>query len=87
MLAGIPGFHAEICRSVQDGATTGTEWRWSGTRSDQQAFEVRGVTLFEVTDDQVVAGRLYMEDVEQDVTGIEQAVEALSGRRPQPAQQ
>jgi limonene-1,2-epoxide hydrolase len=87
MLAGIPDFHAEICRSVQDGDTTWTEWRWSGTRGDGQAFEMRGVTLFEVTDDQVVAGRLYMEDVERDVTGIEQAVEALSGRRPRPAQQ
>ena len=78
MLAGIPDFHAEICRSVHDGDTTWTEWRWSGTRSDGQAFEMRGVTLFEVTDDQIVAGRLYMEDVERDVTGIEQAVEALS---------
>ena len=29
MLAGIPDFHAAICRSVQDGATTWTEWRWS----------------------------------------------------------
>jgi len=87
MLAGIPDFCAEICRSVQDGDTTWTEWRWSGTRSDGQAFEMRGVTLFEVTDDQIVAGRLYMEDVERDVTGIEQAVEALSGRRPRPAQQ
>ena len=87
MFAGIPDFHAEICRSVQDGDTTWTEWRWSGTRSDGQAFEMRGVTLFEVTDDQIVAGRLYMEDVERDVTGIEQAVEALSGRRPRPAQQ
>ena len=48
---------------------------------------MRGVTLFEVTDDQIVAGRLYMEDVERDVTGIEQAVEALSGRRPRAAQQ
>jgi hypothetical protein len=28
-----------------------------------------------------------MEDVERDVTGIEQAVEALSGCRPRPAQQ
>lgn len=87
MLAGIPDFHAEICRSVQDGDTAWTEWRWSGSRSDGQAFEMRGVTLFEVTDDQIVAGRLYMEDVERDVTGIEQAVEALSGRRPRPAQQ
>jgi hypothetical protein len=48
---------------------------------------MRGVTLFEIADDQIVAGRLYMEDVERDVTGIEQTVEALSGRRPRPAQQ
>ena len=87
MLAGIPDFRAEICRSVQDGDTTWTEWRWSGTRSDGQSFEMRGVTLFEIADDQIVAGRLYMEDVERDVAGIEQAVEALSGHRPRPAQQ
>ena len=87
MFAGIPNFHAEIRRSVQDGDTTWSEWRWSGSRSDGQAFEMRGVTLFEITDGQIVAGRLYMEDVERDVTGIEQAVEDLSGRRPRSAQQ
>ena len=87
MLAGIPDFRAEIRRSVQDGDTTWTEWRWSGTRGDGQVFEMRGVTLFEVTDGQVVAGRLYLEDVERDVVSIEQAVEDLSGRRPRPAQQ
>jgi limonene-1,2-epoxide hydrolase len=82
MFAGIPDFHAEIRRSVQDGDTTWTEWRWSGTRSDGQPLDVRGVTLFEITDDQIVAGRLYLEDVERDAGNIEQAVEALSGRRP-----
>ena len=41
---------------------------------------MRGVTLFEIADDQIIAGRLYMEDAERDVAGIEQAVEALSGR-------
>jgi limonene-1,2-epoxide hydrolase len=87
MLAGIPDFCAEICRSAQDGDVTWSEWRWSGTRSDGQPFEMRGVTLFEITDGQIVAGRLYMEDVERDVTGIEQTVEALSGRRPRSAQQ
>ena len=70
MFAGIPDFHAEICRSVQDGDTTWTEWRWSGTRSDGLAFEMRGVTLFGVTDGQVVAGRLYLEDVERDVMPV-----------------
>ena len=85
MFAGIPDFHAEICRSVQDGGTTWTEWRWSGTRSDGQAFAMRGVTLFKITDGQIVAGRLYMEDVEREPTGIEQAVQDLSGHRPRPA--
>ena len=87
MLAGIPDFRAEICRSVQDRDTTWTEWRWSGTRSDGQAFQMRGVTLFKVADGQIVAGRLYLEDVEQDAIGIEQAVEDLSGRLPRPAAQ
>ena len=82
MFAGIPDFRAEICRSVQDGDTTWSEWHWSGTRSDGQIFEVRGVTLFQIGDDQIVAGWLYVEDVERDDAGIEDAVEALSGRRP-----
>jgi hypothetical protein len=55
-----------------------------GHRSDGQAFMMRGVTLFEITDDQIVAGRLYMEATEREA-GIEQAVETLSGRRPRPA--
>ena len=84
MFAGIPDFHAEIRRSVEDGDTVWSEWHWSGTRSDGQAFDMRGVTLFQVADDQVAAGRLYMEDVEPDSAGIELTVEALSGRRPQP---
>jgi limonene-1,2-epoxide hydrolase len=87
MFAGVPDLQVEICRSVRDGETTWTEWRWSGTRSDGQAFEMRGVTLFEITGDQIVAGRLYLEEVERDVVDIEQAVEVLSGRRPRPTQQ
>ena len=86
MFAGIHDFHAEIRRSVQDGDTTWTEWRWSGSRHDGQAFAMRGVTLFENSGDQIVAGRLYLEEVEREAVGIEQAVEALSGRQPRPAQ-
>ena len=85
MFAGIPDFHATVTRSVQDGDMTWSEWHWSGTRRDGQAFEVRGVTLFEIVNGQIVAGRLYLEDVERQVVGIEGAVEALSGRRPRGA--
>lgn len=87
MFAGIPDFQAELSRSVDDGDTVWSEWRWSGNRSDGEAFEVRGVVLFEISRDQIVAARLYMEDVTRDVAGIEQAVESLSGRRPRRAEQ
>ncbi len=83
MFEGIPDFRAEVRRSVRDGDTTWTEWRWSGTRGDGQPFEVRGVTLFQVADGQIVAGRLYLEEVETELVSIEQAVEDLSGRRPE----
>jgi hypothetical protein len=52
-----------------------------------QAFGMGGVTLFEISDDQIVAGWLYMEEVERDVVGIEQTVEALSGHRPRSTRQ
>jgi len=82
MFAGIPDFRAELVRSVDDVQITWSEWHWSGTRTDGQAFEMRGVTLFEIADDVIVAGRLYLEDVERDLIGIDEVVETLSGQRP-----
>ena len=84
MFAGIPDFRAELPRSVDDGDLTWCEWVWSGTRTDGLPFEARGVTLFQIRDGHIVAGRLYMEEVEDTPVGIEEAVEGLSGRRPQP---
>ena len=83
MFDGIPDFHAEMLRSVQDGETVWTEWRWTGNRSDGEPFEMRGVTLFEVQQDQIVAGRLYMDEVASEDAAIEDVVQGLSGRRPQ----
>lgn len=85
MFEGIPDFHAELVRSVWDGETVWAEWHWTGSRTDGEPFEVRGVSLFEVHQDQIVAGRLYLEDVVRDDARIEDAVQELSGRRPQGA--
>jgi ketosteroid isomerase-like protein len=64
MFAGIPDVRIELSRVVEDGDTTWCEWTWSGTRTDEQPFEARGVALFQLRDDLIVAGTLYMEDVE-----------------------
>jgi len=82
MFAGIPDFRATLPRSVQDGDSIWSEWAWLGTRTDGLPFEVRGVTVFQIEDDLIVAGRLYMEDVDTVPVGIEQAVQELSGQRP-----
>jgi hypothetical protein len=59
MFAGIPDFHAELVRSVDDGPLARGEWHWSGTRTDGQAFGARGVIEFEISDGLIAAGRLY----------------------------
>lgn len=82
MFAGIPDFRAEVIRSVDDGDTTWSEWSWSGNRVDGQDFRVRGVTLFEIRDGQITAGRLYLEDVEPEAESIDEAVQSLAGQRP-----
>ncbi|KRE52421.1 hypothetical protein ASG92_25595 [Arthrobacter sp. Soil736] len=82
MFSGIPDFRAELIRSVDDGDTTWSEWSWSGNRVDGQDFQVRGVTLFEIRNGQITGGRLYLEDVERADVSIEEAVQSLSGRRP-----
>lgn len=85
MFTGIPDFRAEIGRSVDDGDCTWSEWWWSGTRNDGQPFAMRGVTIFRIDDEHIVAGQLYMEEVERDAVGIEQTVENLAGDRPSTA--
>jgi limonene-1,2-epoxide hydrolase len=82
MFAGIPDLRVEILRSVQDAMTTWSEWRWWGTRTDGVPVDVRGVTLFEIRDGTIVAGRLYMEDVELEGAGIDEAVQSRAGRAP-----
>ena len=84
MCAGIPDLRVEVLRSIHDADTVWTEWHWWGTRTDGEPFEMRGVTLFEIADDQIIAGRLYMEEIEQHAGGIDDTVQALSGRRPDP---
>ena len=82
MFDGVPDVRAELSRMVQDGDTTWCEWTWSGTRTDDLPFEMRGVTLFRISGGVIVAGSLYMEAVEAEPVDIAGAVEGLSGHRP-----
>lgn len=78
MFRGVPDMTAEIVAETQDGPTFWSEWIWSGHHTDGSPFEMRGITVMEVTDDGLIAeARLYMEPVEQDGAAIDDAVQEL----------
>jgi hypothetical protein len=80
LFEGIPDFHAELLASSLESDSVWCEWRWTGTRTDGIPLDLRGVTIFGVENDQIVSGRLYMEEVEEAGESIDQAVSRLAGR-------
>jgi ketosteroid isomerase-like protein len=71
-------FRSELLGSVTQGDQVWTEWRWYGTRIDGTRFEMRGVTIFGVQDDRIQSGRLYMEPVDEQGTGIDDSVKEMT---------
>jgi len=78
MFEGIPDFHAELLSTAREGDTVWAEWRWTGTRANDAPLDMRGVTLFEIKNGQIVSGRLYMEEVEEAGADIGEAVRRLA---------
>ena len=79
MFRGVPDLEAQVLAETTDGGTSWSEWVWSGHHPDGSPFEMRGVTILEVTDGGLIgAARLYMEPVEQDGAAIDEAVRQLS---------
>jgi ketosteroid isomerase-like protein len=74
----IPDFSVELLRAVSDGNRVWAEWDWQGTGSDENLFHMRGVTIFEVRNDRITSGRLYMESVEHNGSGIDAHNKAIT---------
>jgi len=61
----VPDLRADVLRTVVDGDTVWTEWHWHGVRGDGTKFDYRGVTLFRIYNGKLMAGRLFMEAVQE----------------------
>jgi len=75
----IPDIRAELIGSSSNGGVEWGEWHWTGTKPDGDPFQMRGVTVMGILHNQVVWGRLYMEEVEQAGEDIEHTVRRLAG--------
>ena len=78
MFEGMPDFHAELLADATEGDTIWAEWHWTGTRANEVPLDMRGVTLFEIRNGQIVCGRLYMEEVEVAGADIGETVRRLA---------
>jgi ketosteroid isomerase-like protein len=55
-------FHADLVGWAAEGDEIWAEWRWRGTRPDGTRRRERGVAIYRVEDEVLVAGRLYLMD-------------------------
>lgn len=74
ILAGVPDLQATLLASAVDGDTVWSEWLMAGTRRDGVAHEMRGVNIFDIEDGLICAARFYLEPVERDSGGVDEAV-------------
>jgi ketosteroid isomerase-like protein len=74
IFAFVPDITAEVVRSAVDGDTVWSEWEMRGTRRDGSAHRMRGVILFGVLDGRATWARFYLEPVDEDVSGVDEAV-------------
>ena len=64
IFANIPDITVELLRCVSDGDTVWAEVHFFGTSREGNRFELCGVIIHNVQDDQIRWARLYMEPVE-----------------------
>jgi hypothetical protein len=81
ILASIPDLAADIVGSATTENTVWTEWEHRGTRPDGSAHLLRGVVILAVSGDLIASARFFLEPVDDDVAGVDEAVQRqLAGR-------
>ena len=74
ILAAIPDLSTDIIGWAADGDTVWSEWEHRGTRADGSAHLMRGVIVFGVRGELISTARFYLEPVEDDGGGVDDAV-------------
>jgi ketosteroid isomerase-like protein len=76
---GVPDFRSELVRACGEGETVWSEWHWQGTQAGGAALDMAGVIVMGIRDEQIAWARLYVEPIEQAGTGIDAAVQRMTG--------
>jgi ketosteroid isomerase-like protein len=82
IFSSVPDVHATVLRSAVDDETVWSEWEMTGTRTDGEAFDMRGVFIFGVSDGRAQWARMFHEPVEQTSGDADELVEQLTTSVP-----
>ena len=74
---GVPDFTARLVSAAREGSHVWGEWEWRGHHVDGTSFAMRGITILELRDSLIAAGRLYMEPVDESMSTIDDSLEEL----------
>lgn len=65
LFGAVPDMECELLATAEQGSAVWGEWYWHGHYTDGSPFEMRGVTIAQLTEDgRIAAQRLYGEQVE-----------------------
>jgi ketosteroid isomerase-like protein len=70
----VPDIRAEVTGVVVEGHTAWTEWKMVGTRLDGSSHHMAGVIIFDVSGGTVGRARFYLEPVDEESGGVDEAV-------------
>jgi ketosteroid isomerase-like protein len=74
ILAGVPDLSCVVTRHAIHGDEVWTEWEHTGTRRDGASHLMRGIIVFTVAGEEISAASFYLEPVDPDTDGIDDAV-------------
>lgn len=74
ILDAVPDISCDVTRQAVRGDDVWTEWEHRGTRRDGVRHVMRGVIIFKVVGDEIRAAWFYLEPVDPDPAGIDDAV-------------
>jgi hypothetical protein len=78
LFGAVPDMECELLATAEQDSTVWAEWYWHGHHGDGSPFEMRGVTIAQLTDDgRIAAQRLYGEQVEYGGPDIEESERQL----------
>lgn len=80
IFAGVPDFEANLRAHCEGDGQEWSEWRWTGTRTGGEPLDMAGVMILGVKDGRIMWGRLYIEPVQAEKEGIDEAVRRMAGQ-------